>query len=74
MRAWETTNGTHMRVADLTPAQAVEATLGSDLQAENAKLRELLSELYESAWLEYPSAFEHTFGERLRKLGIEVDA
>ena len=58
----------------LTPAQAVEATLGSDLQAENAKLRELLSELYESAWLEYPSAFEHTFGVLLRKLGIEVDA
>lgn len=28
MRAWETTNGTHMRVADLTPEQAVEATLG----------------------------------------------
>ena len=27
---------------DLTPAQAVEATLGSDLQAENAKLRELV--------------------------------
>ena len=57
-----------------TPEQAVEATLGSDLKAENAKLRELLSELYESAWLEYQSAFEHTFGERLRKLGIEVDA
>lgn len=28
MRAWETTNGTHMRVADLTPEQAVDATLG----------------------------------------------
>lgn len=28
MRAWDTTNGTHMRVADLTPEQAVEATLG----------------------------------------------
>lgn len=28
MRAWETTNGTHMRVADLTPEQAIEATLG----------------------------------------------
>lgn len=27
---------------DLTPEQAVEATLGSDLQAENAKLRELV--------------------------------
>ena len=28
MGAWETTNGTHMRVADLTPEQAIEATLG----------------------------------------------
>ena len=42
-------------------------------EEENAKLRELLSELYESAWLEYPSAFEHTFAERLRELGVEVD-
>ena len=27
---------------DITPEQAVEATLGSDLQAENAELRELV--------------------------------
>ena len=46
MRAWETTNGTHMRVADLTPAQAVEATLGSDLKAENEKLRELVLHMH----------------------------
>ena len=45
-----------------------------DLKEKNEKLRELLAELYESAWLEYPSAFEHTFAERLRELGIEVDA
>ena len=31
----------------LTPAQAVEATLGSDLLAENAKLRELCRDMYE---------------------------
>lgn len=30
MRAWDTTNGTHMRVADLTTEQAIAATLGSD--------------------------------------------
>ena len=29
MRAWDTTNGTHMRVADLTPEQAIAATLGA---------------------------------------------
>lgn len=45
MRAWETTNGTHMRVADLTPEQAIEATLGSDLKAENEKLREQIETL-----------------------------
>ena len=45
-----------------------------DLKEKNEKLRELLAELYESAWLEYPSAFEHTFAERLCEPGIEVDA
>ena len=28
MRAWDTTDHKHMRVADLTPAQAIAATLG----------------------------------------------
>lgn len=46
--------------------------LNVQLQAENEKLRELLAELYESAWLEHPSAFEHTYAERLRELGVEV--
>lgn len=49
MRAWETTNGTHMRVADLTPEQAIEATLGGDLQAENAELRELAEKAWKTA-------------------------
>ena len=31
MRAWDTTNGTHMRVADLTPEQAITATLGAGM-------------------------------------------
>jgi hypothetical protein len=43
------------------------------LQAENAKLRELVQELYERAWLEYPSAFERAFLGRIRELGIEVN-
>lgn len=29
MRAWDTTNGTHMRVTDLTPEQAIAATLAA---------------------------------------------
>lgn len=36
----------HVNILSATPEQAVEATLGSDLQAENAKLRELCGELY----------------------------
>lgn len=44
-----------------------------EIQAENVKLRELVKDLYESAWLEYPSAFESTFLERIKGLGIEVD-
>lgn len=42
-------------------------------EAENAELRELVRELYEMAWLEYPSAFEREFLGRLRELGIEVN-
>ncbi len=33
-------------IRPVTPAQAVEATLGSDLQAENAKLRELVRHMH----------------------------
>ena len=55
---------------DLTPAQAVEATLGSDLQAENAELRELVREL-----LTDPDAWDYDyFKRRMRELGIGVDA
>lgn len=108
MRAWETTNGTHMRVADLTPEQAIEATLGSDLKAENeqlrrerdmyrdlvgmmdhpdlnvqlsaenAKLRELVRDLYQCSrqcgcdrcgYKDGCAMFDH-----MRELGIEADA
>ncbi|MBQ3329367.1 MAG: hypothetical protein IJG88_05375 [Eggerthellaceae bacterium] len=37
--------GMRLTISDCSPAQAVEATLGSDLEAENAKLRELLREI-----------------------------
>ncbi len=40
---------------------------------ENVKLRELVKELYETAYPEYPSMFEKLFSERIRELGIEVD-
>ena len=41
------------------------------LEAENAKLRELVADLYDMAWHEYPSAFEAAFADRMRELGLE---
>lgn len=61
------------RLEDVTDAFMRGFEVGMAMKkSENEKLRELLSELYESAWLEYPSAFEHTYAERLRELGVEV--
>ncbi len=45
----------------------------SAMSRENVELRKLVQELYESAWLEYPSAFETVFLGRIRELGIEVN-
>lgn len=42
------------------------------LEAENAKLCELVLELYEMAQPEAPSMFEAEFADRLRELGVEV--
>lgn len=59
---------------DLTPAQAVEATLGSDLQAENEKLRELVRDMWN--WLA-PTAINggaplQMIVTHMRMLGVEV--
>lgn len=44
------------------------------LQAlENSTLRDLVKELYEAAYYEYPSMYEKLFLERIKALGIEVD-
>ena len=51
----------------------VSGEVADRLQAENAKLRELVVDLYEMAYLEYPSAFKSAFADRMRELGIEVD-
>lgn len=42
------------------------------LQEENIKLRELVWDMYEMAYPEYPSAFEAAFADRMRELGVEV--
>ena len=42
-------------------------------QENDVKLRELVRDIYESAYYEYPSYFESKFAGRMRALGIEVD-
>ena len=46
---------------DVSPEQAIEATLGSDLKAENEKLRELVRDLWRftgAACKRYPRLFD----------------
>lgn len=41
------------------------------LKFDNAKLRELVRDLYEMAYPECPSAFEAAFADRMRELGVD---
>ncbi len=80
--------GMRLTISDCSPTQAVEATLGSDLKAENAKLRERIKELEscirgdaEGIYrLAKNTGYLHTdklmesVNNRMRELGIEVDA
>lgn len=64
-------------VHDLTPEQAVEATLGSDLQAESAKLRELVRDMWNEGMCECGSRGKckscmYDYPDRIRELGVEV--
>lgn len=93
------TNGRgEIAVYHLTPAQAVEATLGSEAEvqntwlketygylsgmfeaevAENAKLRELVRSMHDELVSCEDNGYVcggHKFDERVRELGIEVDA
>ena len=65
------------KVFNCTPEQAIAATLGINLQAENAKLRELVrimhSELVSCEDNGYVCG-GHKFDERVRELGVWVDA
>ena len=74
----------------LTPEQAIEATLGSDLEAENIELRELVRDMWdgyhdprceECHLKDTPTCADCPICERegavidrMRELGIEVDA
>lgn len=42
-----------------------------NVEAENAKLRELIRDLYDNLWTHKPKCAE-AFVERMRELGIEV--
>ena len=67
-------DGNVLRLFDLTPEQAVEATLGSDIKAENEKLRELCADLYDHAAFSIDYFGDaHGILPRMRELGIEVD-
>ena len=58
----------------LRPAKCSECPvyIGS-IEAENAKLRDLCSALYEFAYDEYPDSAELNFADRMRELRIGVD-
>ena len=43
------------------------------LQAENAKLRELVRDMCEWAYVDSSCDLEDRFADRMRELGIEVD-
>ena len=77
--AYDVPDGLLSVQANLTPEQAIEATLGSDLQAENEQLRELVRDMLR--WMpcpkpcsrceryKYPEGCE--FEIRRRELGME---
>lgn len=50
----------------------VHPDVPDQLAAENDKLRELCGDIYEMAYHEYPSAFEATFADRMRELGVKL--
>ena len=49
------------------------ATIAESIDAENAKLRELVCDLYEAYEGEVNDCWLVEFRERMRELGIEVD-
>ena len=61
--------GMRLTISDCSPEQAIDATLGGDLQAENEKLRELVRELYEDQCID---GDRWKYRDRMRELGVEV--
>lgn len=60
---------------ELAEQQKHEREMQASIKAlddENARLRELVRDMYEMAYPEYPSAFYAAFADRMRELGVEV--
>lgn len=66
----EYVDGSVLRLFDLTPEQAVEATLGRD---EVADLRQALADLWPRASFTMCPENRESWLERLAELGVEVD-
>ena len=65
--------GRHESIVLKRGAEYRKPTILSQLEADNARLRELVRDMYEMAYPEYPSAFAAAFADRMARLGMEVD-
>ena len=84
----ENSVNTILTVYGSSPEQAIEATLGSDLKAENAKLRELVRDIWAVLWTCNQYACKHgkdgcytedgdnggkcALCDRMRELGVDA--
>lgn len=63
---------TELVVENATPEQAIEATLGSDLEAENEKLRELVRDMWRTFMGGKTTAAQRAeLRERMGELGVD---
>ena len=60
------------KLLELNNIRILQTKQCEDLDAENAKLRNLAQRLYGFAYDEYPDSAELNFADELRELGIEV--
>lgn len=71
--AQEQIDGLRKEIRELKAENAELRTMRDTWQENDAKLRELVRDMYEMAYPEYPSAFAAAFADRMAQLGMEVD-
>ena len=72
--SWEQRNADFCNAQTDVQMAYIEAEREVDrLQAENAKLRELVRDMCEWAYVDSSCDLEDRFADRMRELGIEVD-